>query len=171
MDTFYEQLVSIKNTGKNLFLKMSVWFAAILLIVIIVLLSNYLGAIAVMLMAGVIYLAWFLSSKFNIEYEYILTNGEMDVDKITSKRKRKRILNFSFANVERMGEYRLAEHANTNYSKTYVLCNVDEKSMFAVVRHNTQGLILVVFSPSDKICDGMKKYLPRQVSRDAFNGN
>jgi len=171
MDTFYEQLVSIKNTGKNLFLKMSIWFAAIFLIVIIGFLSAYLGAIAIMLMAGVIYLAWFISNKFNIEYEYILTNGEIDVDKITAKRKRKRILNFKCADIERMGKYRQAEHTNTNYSKTYVLCNLDENSMFAVVRHNTQGLILIVFSPNGKLCEGMKKHLPRQVSRDAFNGN
>jgi len=171
LDTFYEQLVTIKNTGKNLALKVLIWFVAILILIVLTLLMGSFGTIVLLLMAGDIYLAWFLSNKLNIEYEYILTNGEIDIDRITAKRKRKRMLNFKCADVERMGKYNPAEHANISYSKTYFVCNVDENSMFAVVRHKDQGLVLVIFSPNDKTSEGMKKYLPRQVSRDAFNGN
>lgn len=170
MDIFYEQLVSIKNNSKNLMMKTLIWFLTALVIVLLFLFIGYLQAIGIALIFGAGYLGWFLSSKFNIEYEYILTNGEMDIDKITAKRKRKRILNFKCANIERMGKYRPAEHANGSYTSTYVICNVDENSFFAVIRQE-KGLILVIFSPNEKIIDGMKKFLPRQVSRDAFDGN
>lgn len=170
VDIFYEQLVSIKNNSKNLMMKTLIWFLTALVIVLLFLFIGYLQAIGIALIFGAGYLGWFLSSKFNVEYEYILTNGEMDIDKITAKRKRKRILNFKCANIERMGKYHPAEHANGSYSSTYVICNVDENSMFAVIRQE-KGLILVIFSPNEKIVDGMKKFLPRQVSRDAFDGN
>ena len=43
----------------------------------------------VLLAAGVIYLTYRLFRAFNVEYEYIATNGAIDIDRITARSKRK----------------------------------------------------------------------------------
>ncbi|UKI37385.1 MAG: DUF6106 family protein [Clostridiales bacterium] len=40
--------------------------------------------------AGVVYGAYILITHFNVEYEYILTNGDIDIDKIIAKKKEKK---------------------------------------------------------------------------------
>jgi hypothetical protein len=41
----------------------------------------------------------------NVEYEYIVTNGEMDVDMIQSKTNRKRLISFKCSEIERIEPY------------------------------------------------------------------
>ncbi|MEG1887379.1 MAG: hypothetical protein RR177_04565, partial [Oscillospiraceae bacterium] len=126
---------------------------------------------SLLLAFGAGFLAWFLSGKFSIEYEYILTNGEMDIDKITAKRKRKRTLSFKCSDVERMGKYSSGKYIGGNFSKTFVFCNLDENALFAIMRHDKLGNIMIVISPDDRISEGLAKFLPRQVAKDAFSGN
>ena len=90
MDTFFEQIVSIKKSGKTIALFLSVWVFAILLCLFL-LLSGLVGPLTPILVVGIGYGAWWLTAKLNIEYEYIITNGTMDVDKIINKSSRQRI--------------------------------------------------------------------------------
>lgn len=46
------------------------------------------------LAAAALYGGYYLTTKLDVEYEYIFTNGEIDVDKITAQRSRKRLITF-----------------------------------------------------------------------------
>lgn len=41
---------------------------------------------------GSLYGGYILITNMSVEYEYIVTNGEMDIDKIIAKRRRKRLI-------------------------------------------------------------------------------
>ena len=43
-----------------------------------------------MVIVLIFYIAYRINTSFDVEFEYILTNGELDIDKITHKRRRKR---------------------------------------------------------------------------------
>lgn len=57
--------------------------------------------LAVLVLAGGV---WLLGN-FNIEYEYILTNNDLDIDKVIGKRKRKRMISLDVSTAEAFAPY------------------------------------------------------------------
>ena len=53
----------------------------------------------------------------NLEFEYAATNGDLTVDKIIHRRKRKRVINLDSKDIETMGKYKAADHAQKRYDK------------------------------------------------------
>ena len=103
MDTFLEQLVSIKKDAKIYFAYIGIAIAAILVMMVSLMI---LGNLAIIVIFLVLYGAYKLYSMLSIEYEYIITNYVMDIDKITSKSSRKRVSSFDLTAVERIEKYR-----------------------------------------------------------------
>ena len=111
MDVFTEYMVKKQKSGKDVFLHIlcgvsaaAVIVVALLLIPIVTLQFGQIGSMYTMLAPlialGAGYGAWYLISSMNVEYEYILTNGEMDVAKVlgNSRRKQTRSLPAADAN-------------------------------------------------------------------------
>ena len=89
-DFYSEQLVAKKSGGSETAKKiligvLTALVAAFLFLIIIFPLS-------LLLVGLVFYGGYYLMTGIDTEYEYILTNGDLDIDKITGKRKRKRLL-------------------------------------------------------------------------------
>ena len=80
MDTFFEQIISVKKTGKAVAALIGIWLAAFV-VCFLLFFTGFFGMLTFLLIAGVLYGAFKLSCLLNIEYEYIVTNGIMDIDK------------------------------------------------------------------------------------------
>lgn len=120
------------------------------------------------LMAGfVFYFGYYFMSNLDTEYEYIITNGEMDVDKIMGKRKRKRLVT---APIDRFTAFGPLKEAGDSGSRTVVLATdgTDENAYYADFTHKSAGEVRIIFTPSDKIIDGIVMFLPRQLKAE-FN--
>ena len=93
MDIYREQIVPKSPTKMDTLKKICVGFIAIMLAAVLFLLSGFFNLTFIgLIFAGVfIYFGFYLISSFDTEYEYIVTNGEIDIDKIIAKRKRKKI--------------------------------------------------------------------------------
>ena len=101
MDRFSEQLVAKQPTGKDMFLRGLYIAAAMLLIGAFVFFLGAFGMwiIVLALSAAVIWgLVWLLQGT-SVEYEYIVTNDDLDIDKIIGRRKRKRLITVSLRSV------------------------------------------------------------------------
>ena len=95
MDMFAEYIVKRKKEAVHYIQAVLYVLAALLISVVIFILGipfPVISSIVTLLIAGVWYGAVMLIKNKNIEYEYALTNGELDVDRIIARRKRKRIL-------------------------------------------------------------------------------
>ncbi|MGB3990621.1 MAG: DUF6106 family protein, partial [Acetivibrionales bacterium] len=92
MDIFMEKLVTRKKTLTDHLITAGIIIAAALLIMVVLSIPilAQLG-LSLIVAAGIAYLGYRLITSRNIEYEYIVTNGDLDIDVIISKRKRKRI--------------------------------------------------------------------------------
>ncbi len=166
MDTFFEQLVSIKKTAKTWMLYIAISVLAILLITVSI---AFLGSLAFIATVGIIYGAYKLYSFLSVEYEYILTNGTMDIDKIIAKSSRKRVLSFEVASVQRLEKYNPNAKPVGDYKSTVIACNeTDEDAYFMVVDKETGGKHLVVFSPDERMRNAMVKFLPKFLAISAF---
>lgn len=90
-----------------------------------------------MLIAFAWYGAYLLMSMQNIEYEYILTNSEIDIDKIMSKKARKRIASFDFKEINICANINDNEHnhdyKNVTVSKTFDVTGLSREVMFTLL--------------------------------------
>lgn len=88
-DIFKEQLVKREKNLKDDMKKGSI-IAVAVTISLLVLLSMDIGAAAVIILVVALIAAYFVHNM-NIEYEYSVTNGEIDIDRIYNKTKRKNV--------------------------------------------------------------------------------
>jgi hypothetical protein len=87
-DIFKEQLVKRKPSVQNRVLRFLLILTAGLATFLIVFLVPSFGII---LAFAVCFGAYYALSYFNVEYEYVFTNGDLDIDIIYSKSRRKRV--------------------------------------------------------------------------------
>lgn len=93
MELFCEHMVKCEKTAKQK--AITVWSIAggvLLTLLAVMFLLTFLGALTVLIVAGIWYGVSYLVRGTNIEYEYILTGNMMDVDKIMSQKMRKRVV-------------------------------------------------------------------------------
>ena len=162
MDIFKEQIIKIRQTPKDMALKLLIWAAAAMALAFVIMYMQLfipIGAI------GIFWGALFLSRKLNIEYEYILTNGDLDIDKITAKRDRRRILALKCADIEKIGKYKGEEL----HGKKFVCCNPGDNAYYIIAREKDEGVVCLVFAPDERMKEAIKKFVPRIIQRDAFS--
>lgn len=168
MDTFFEQIVSMKKNGKNIALLILIWLVAIFLAAVCFYFTLFFP-ILILAVLGIFYGAFKLSIMQNIEYEYILTNGEIDIDKITAKNSRKRMLTFACKDIQRIEKFNPAAPPVINDAKMEIYCNTDdENACFVLINHSKRGKVIVVFAPDAHIKQGMSGSIPRIIAGDFF---
>lgn len=174
MDVFIEYLVRKKSDAKDWALITLTGVGGIIVIAALVFYGLATGAlIGGLLLAaavGVGYLMWRVISSFNIEFEYSLTNGEIDIDKIMAQRSRKRIITFDARKAESFGHYKKEEHAGKSYNTVVMACtnpNNSEKTYYITLHHPKKGHTLVTFTPNERILEGIKSFIPRVANNEA----
>ncbi len=168
MDTFFEQIVSIKKSGKNWAVIFIIWFFAIAISAFLVIIP-LIRPLAPILVLGLGYGSWWLASKFNVEYEYIVTNGSMDVDKILNKSKRSRISSFEIANVERLEKFNIQLLKNVKRESIVYACNQNDPNAYLMVASREDTKVnYIVFAPNKKLQNAIKKSLPKFIANSAF---
>lgn len=165
MDTFVEQLVEIRNTGKVKLTKLFIWIACIMLSLGLICFSilNPKWAFILSLVAiGSLYLAYYLSSQLNAEFEYIITNRDIDIDKIVNQRKRYRMASFTIDDILSIEKYDANRHHETKSSNinVYFGCTPNEESYAFFIKHSKKGHYVLVISPNDEVKTALKKFLP-----------
>ncbi len=163
MDNFCEQLVKPQKTSSDIIKSIILVVSTILLCGIsLVLVSAYSPIISFGLVALLIYFCVFIINNSKHEYEYIFTNGEMDVDKIIAQRKRKRILSIKARYFSNFGKF-----IDDNQKFSGTLVRADDKSgnntYFADFKHTKLGNVRLVFSPNKKLIEELKHYIPRSI--------
>ena len=131
MDVFFEQLVPIKRDGKAITIFILAWLIALLLCGLAFL---FLGTLFIVAVVGIIFATVKFTGLLNVEYEYILTNGVMDIDRITNKSTRKRLMSFEVSHVTRLEKYNPAFLESIDKKQLVFAC--PGKSQDAYSKHN-----------------------------------
>ena len=171
MDIFVEYIVKRKK-GKKEYVKIAaIVVAAIVLAMLtpMLMLVPVVGSLSVLCTAAVIFGAYYLITSLNVEYEYILTNGELDVDTIINRRNRKRLITVQAKNFEILAPVGTDEYKNEENGRfTRVIdassANIENKAYFAVFNKDGQRIKLV-FEPTEKMLDVFETKVPRNVKR------
>ena len=162
MDTFFEQIIKIKLSGKVRAIIFGILFVDALIIAGVLLFTlAYSLPLSVLVVGVVIWGSYKLLGMTSIEYEYIFTNGDLDFDKIISKSSRKRVVSVKCAKVQKYGDYIDGMAAPGSVKNTYHFCNPDDKAKYMIVPHKNEGNIMIVFAPDERMADAIEKILPR----------
>ena len=164
MDVFFEQIIPIRKTGKTIAVFFGIWILAALLAAVVFYL---LGSFSLIFIFGIGYGAYILSSKLNVEYEYIITNGILDIDKIINKSSRKRMISVDLSGVTRLEKFNT--NAPINRNNTVFACDKDDPNAYLVVSEKSgQSAVSFVFSPNDKIKSAVVKFAPKFITNSCF---
>lgn len=156
---YFDEIHKKGLNGKTVFLKTLIVGVCLLLCPVVFVLAGQFG---LLLAAGVIYGAYWLFQRMNCEYEYIYTNGEVDIDVIYGRASRKRLLTVKARQIELMAKYSDGFEAYRKNPKTGNFLDVSDgnkKDAYYVVLNGSAKYKLILFSPSTKLVDALKPYL------------
>lgn len=170
MDVFFEQIIEIKKTAKDYVMLIGLWLlVALVAAAVMFFVFPFIGPIALFPILAAGFGAYKLSMVFFVEYEYIITNGTLDIDKIIAKNSRKRMASFEISSVESVTKYNPQKKVSGNYERVIIACNKDDPNAYEmIVSKEGVGKQYIVFSPNEKIKGATMKYLPKYIANSAF---
>ncbi len=168
-DTFFEQIVAIRKDAKTIATIIGIWsFALLILLALYIFAFRYVYPFLAFIVFGLGFGAWWLTCKLNVEYEYIITNGTIDIDKITNKSSRKRIATFELKDVNRLEKLNQNSLNNINKKELIIACNLNDDQVYLMSANMQKGKINLVFSPNKKIQSSVEKFAPKFITNNAF---
>ncbi|MBQ2391237.1 MAG: hypothetical protein II306_05660 [Clostridia bacterium] len=172
MDTFFEQIVvRRKRPLEQATFFLSIFFGALAIFVSLFLTIAVFG-LFILVAVGIGVGMWWMISRSYVEYEYSITNSYFDIDRITGKKKRERLISTECSAFEEIGLYTpevAARFKQRSFDARVTACNIgDEGLYYIIVRHPRLGNTLVIIQPDDRIKSALKKFVPRTVQAGVF---
>ncbi|MDY3250424.1 MAG: DUF6106 family protein [Candidatus Choladocola sp.] len=164
MDSYREILVQRKTSMSNQIIKFllialtAIVFAAGLLFMPILLVAAIALGVA----------SYFVIPRLEVEYEYLYVNGELDIDTIYSKQKRKKTASYDMAELELLApsnSHALDYYRNNSQMKLkdFSSGNPDAKS-YILVFNREKGQEMVKAELDDVIIADIRRLAPRKVN-------
>lgn len=165
-DFYSEQLVTKASSGGDTAKKILAGIGTAAVAALVFLITIILFPINLILVGFVFYGGYYLMTGFDTEYEYIITNGDIDIDKISGKRKRKRLLSAKIEDFTAFGPLSEAPDTNGNVTTVLVTDGTDEGAYYADLKHPSAGNVRLIFTPGEKTLEGVTMFLPRQLKAE-----
>lgn len=110
----------------------------------------------------------FLMPKLEVEYEYLYVNGDLDIDAIYSRQKRKRVAEYHAEELEILApekSHALDSYRNKNGIKVrdFTSGNPDKK-VYAMVMNKEKGQELVKVEIDEVVLGDLRRLAPRKVN-------
>ena len=158
MDTFVEQIVRKQKGGREYGIIALTILGALIVTAALLIFLPFL----MILVIGVGYGVWWIITSQNIEYEYSVTNGDIDIDQIVAQRKRKRLVSVSGEKIEAMGPYNMAEFAGRQFDRRVIAAPSEQTATWYFSYHSKKnGHTLVEFEPEERVLEALKAGLPK----------
>ncbi|MBR5613944.1 MAG: hypothetical protein IKW64_01395 [Clostridia bacterium] len=169
MEIFVEEMVAKKKTAaffaRTLGLVAACFVAVMFLMTVVTALVPAFAPFVFLVSAAAVYGTYILITAGNVEFEYSLVNNEIDVDKIMSRRKRKRLTTANLRELEAFGT-----KANPDYER--YLKDPSAKKIFACEDKNADNVFflvynentlkkMLIFSPGEKITAVVARFNPK----------
>ena len=166
MDVFIEKLVKRQKTIVDILLIILIIAGTLLLSYLIMM---FIPQFAMILIIGLFYLAYVLISKLNIEYEYALTNGELDIDMIINQKQRKRLLSVNCKDFDVVAKVNSLQYTKEikecKNKKDYSSRSKNAEVWFISMIKDGQPTV-ILFEPMERMIDNFAIYIPRKVFKN-----
>ena len=162
MNDFYTEQLLKRKTSASSYVLVGVCAALAIISFVAILLLPF--GILIPLILG--FLTYLLYQRTNLEYEYLYVNGDLDIDRIMARTRRKKVFSCNVRDMEIV--------APVGSPELRPFANVKAKDFSSnMANHKVYEMILIVngektrilFEPNDTILEGMRMLAPRKVIR------
>lgn len=167
-DFFAEKIVKRRISTMDRIMQVFTGIVAIFGIFLLNIGPMYFGlnilVLTALLSVGIGYPAYAIIISYDVEYEYCLTNDELTIDKIISKRKRKHIFSTNCKNFKAIGPVSDKMYARLKNSKEKIYdytsgANIDKAWYFSVRHKGTDKTILIEYD--ERFMKVFRRFNPR----------
>ena len=138
----------------------------LILITVIAFLIVLVFPIGIILPILAIVLDVIMFRRLNVEYEYLYVNGDLDVDKIMSRAKRKRMFSMNVSEMELLAPADAPELRQYQNARTLDFSSgTGQAKLYTLVVADHGELKKVIFEPNETIVEGLFVLAPRKVIR------
>lgn len=167
MDTYKEQNVKKAVTTNDTIRKFalilsSISISGILLLLTMMFLPQYF-LVAIVASVFLVYGAFYLLKDLEVEYEYLYTNGDLDIDKIMGQRKRKRLVTIEMVRVTKLEKYTDDVEFDDDRTVVDASSNYDEQHWYMEFASKKYGDCCLIFTPNEEMLDMIIQGLPRSL--------
>ena len=163
-DLYIELLVKKKKTSTDTLLKVLMIGATVIFVLGGVLFNPIILLLAVVM--GVV--DYFKLPSLDLEYEYLYVNGELDIDKIMSKQKRKRVGSYDMKKVEIVApknSHELDSFKNKKDLKLKDYTSLDPHAKcYILVFNKEKGQEMIKVELDESILNDLRRIAPRKVN-------
>lgn len=165
-DIFKEQLVAMKMSKKDKIQQTIIWTVVVLVSAVVFFgFSTLLGSIVIL---GAGWGAMFLTSKLKREFEYALTNNELDIDVIYNKERRKNVIVIDMKRIDLMASIKDDSHKEA-MARAQKTINVSDGELtqdtYAILYPNNGELTRILITPNEEMFGLMYKQAPHKVKK------
>jgi len=159
-DVFKEQMIRKLPTAKDTLIKCAIITGALLLSFLSLV---FIPSIAIMVIGILGFIIYYIFGYMKKEFEYIFTNGELDIDCIYGKARRKRKFTGDVKEAILLA-HSANRDAETELKKAEVTLDfgsgiISEKSWYLLTTH-TGKRTKIIFEPNDNMFAAMKPFIP-----------
>ncbi len=172
MDIYKEYMIKQKRSPLSLVGSVCLWLLAVAFTPLAFTLSIVTYGLSVPLGFGFYVLAWWFTRNSSIEYEYIFTNGELDVDRISGRRARKRFVTIQVSKFDICAKAQ-GEQLQKFLNDPAIRITFDASKgpgtdgrYFAVFTNKDGQKMLMFFSPPSALLEYIKTYNPLRTVTD-----
>lgn len=160
MNDFYtEQLIKKRSDGKDMAIK-----AGLLAATALALLIGFFMPLLILLPVLVIAADVLVFRRLDVEYEYIYINGDLDIDKVMHKAKRKHMFSGTVNDMEILAPEGHPELRNFRPTKVYDYSTGQPgNSRYVMILKKDGAVEKVIFEPNAKLVEGIFLLAPRKV--------
>lgn len=162
MDHYNEQLVTKATDSTDILKRVAIGVGLLAVTILSVFGILMFGTtMLIIIPIGGCYLAYILFTGTFTEYEYIVTNEDLDIDKIIGRRKRKRLITLKLNTVSQWGEYTGSQvPADTTVIATDGRGQGDR---YIVANHDKYGKVAVIFTPTEETLININFAVPHSL--------
>lgn len=158
-DYYTEQLVKQKTKMSSIVAK-----AALIAATAVSIFIAFMFPLAMILPVIMVVVDVVIFKRFDLEFEYLYVNGDLDIDKIMAKQKRKRVFETNVRDMEVIAPTGSIELQQYQRTKTYDFSSRREGAKTYEMVTASQGqTVKIIFEPNKTILEGMKMLAPRKV--------
>lgn len=182
MDVFIEELVKKRREGKDyavlavlilggLIISAALMMAILYATLVFGELAQIAGSIGMLLIAAAWYAVYHIYNSSSVEYEYIVVNNNLDIDKIMAKKRRKNILELDIKDAAIMACVDDAEnnsvYKNVDNSVKILDLSAKNPNLYTYfIDYSLDGnRQIVLFQPTSKMVEALWRFNPKAVKK------
>ncbi|MDD2440845.1 MAG: DUF6106 family protein [Eubacteriales bacterium] len=165
-DAFMEKIVQRRKTGKDYLTIVGLLVASFVLLTALMMFGGYISFLVPILLVGIFYGLWYLLTNMSREFEYIVTNGDLDIDMIIARRRRKRVFSGKAKDFEIMAKVNSDEYRDAQRGKQKLLdfsSSIQAPDNWFFITDYKGERCLVVFAPDERMLKSMKRFNPNKI--------